>query len=672
MYGPAMLRRVAAGMSACALVILVAIVPGPTPVSASSSCTGWASEYQPPSTIRVLRTIGPAAGTVQPVPFRAYVETVLAGEYGSSTLPEALRAGAVAAKQYAWYHAMHWRGGRAPGGNCYDVVDTPLDQLYRPERYHPTDRQVSAVAATWRMSLRKYGQFFMTGYRGGSNVSCGANADGWRLYQHSAYRCARDGLLAVAILRQFYDPGLEIVIPGTHDSSGVGVGDVTVLVPAEVTLPGASPAPVSSPVPDSSPLPTAPSPTPPSPTAPSADPGQTDPTLPPTSTPAGFFARVYVGGDLPTPAAAEPGSMPGLGLDPASTIGYGRVDVTGDRLDDLVALQRGPDASLRLVVARATGNGSFASAVTWWSSAGTGFDLAAGKQLRLVTGDFDGDGLGDAAILSGASVADGAPSDGGLVQAPAATVYLLRSNGAAFDEPTTWWSGSLEVGASVAFGADVDGDGRADLVVQTEVQEAAAPGAGASALPPPASGASPGPVSSASPGPESPTPPPPDASSGPAEPVPPPAGPAPGPGVRFLVATSGIAPGLGELRAWLDLPGTIASAARTVVADINRDGRDDLVVDTPIAPAGSRFVGLLSDGSSFTAHTLWQGATFDWNRSKLAAADVNGDGRGDVVVLYDLRSAGTRLYRFVSTGTTLRAAGRSDDPTLPWSAAVPT
>jgi hypothetical protein len=669
-------------MSACALVILVAIVPGPTPVSASSACTGWASEYQPPSTIRVYRTIGPAAGTVQSVAFRAYVETVLTGEFGFSTPPEALRAGAVAAKQYAWYHAMHWRGGRAPGGDCYDVVDSPLDQLYRPERYHPTDRQESAVAATWPVSLRKDGQFFMTGYRGGSNVSCGANADGWRLYQRSAYRCARDGLLAVAILRRFYGPGLEVVVPGAHDSTGEGLGDVTVLLPTGISLPGAAPAP------EASALPTA---------APSSGPSdQTEPALPPTSTAAGITARLYLGGDLP-PSGVVPGTMPGWQLDPAATIGYGRIDVTGDRLDDLIVLQRAPDASLRLAVAVAAGGGAFADASTWWSSVGTGFDLSAQKQVRLVTGDFDGDGLGDAAILSGAQVAspaEGAPSGGGAVQPPAASLYLLRSTGVSFDEPSTWWSGSLDVEASVALGADADGDGRADLVVQTDVPGATLPGAGVpgsdvpaspapvpgDASPAPGPGdASPAPVpGDASPVPDSsmepgasPAPSPPEASTAPVEPAPPPGAPTAVAGIRFLVATSGVAPGLGDMRPWLDLPGTSAASARTVVADVNRDGRDDLVVDIPIQPTGSRFVGALSDGSSFTARTLWQGASFNWNTSKLAAADVNGDGRGDVVVLYDLRAGGTRLYRFVSTGSTLRAAGRSEDPTLPWSAAIP-
>ena len=53
---------------------LVSTSPGGPPRrSAASVCTGWTSNVVPPQTIRVLRTTGPAAGSVQTVPFRQYV-----------------------------------------------------------------------------------------------------------------------------------------------------------------------------------------------------------------------------------------------------------------------------------------------------------------------------------------------------------------------------------------------------------------------------------------------------------------------------------------------------------------------------------------------------------------------------------------------------------------------
>ena len=98
---------------------------------------GLDQRTEPPQTIRVLRTTGPAPGTVQTVDFRSYVEDVLSHEYGASSPPAALRVGAILVKQYAWYHAMRWRGKSASGG-CYDVVDTWRDQVFRPSAAPPT------------------------------------------------------------------------------------------------------------------------------------------------------------------------------------------------------------------------------------------------------------------------------------------------------------------------------------------------------------------------------------------------------------------------------------------------------------------------------------------------------------------------------------------------------
>ena len=103
--------------------------------------------------------------------------------------------------------------------------------------------------------------------------------------------------------------------------------------------------------------------------------------------------------------------------------------------------------------------------------------------------------------------------------------------------------------------------------------------------------------------------------------------------------------------AWLDLPDTPAASARTVITDVNRDGRADLVIDRPLGATGSQLLGLLSSGSSFTTKSLWSNpGSFRWSASRIAATDVNGDGRGDVVVLYNAGAGGSKLYRFLSVG----------------------
>ena len=130
-----MRRRLAAVLVLTTLVWLPTLNPPPV-AQASSTCTGWTSTRVPPTTIRVLRTSGSAAGKVQTVDFKGYVKVVEQAEWPASWPAEALKVGAIAVKQYAWYYAMSYRGGTGTGG-CYDVVDNTNDQLYAPETRVP-------------------------------------------------------------------------------------------------------------------------------------------------------------------------------------------------------------------------------------------------------------------------------------------------------------------------------------------------------------------------------------------------------------------------------------------------------------------------------------------------------------------------------------------------------
>ena len=204
----------AAQLLVAALVVApVAGVPGPwpTPIRAAATCTGWQSDSVPPTSTRILRTVGPAAGSVQVVPFHTYVNVVMAAEWGPSNPAEALKAGAVAIKEYAWYHTMFWRGGKASSGACYDLVDSSMDQVYWPEARTPSASHLAAVEASWGISVRKSTGLFPTHYDAGASVACGANANGWQLLQVSAVHCAQDGMTAEAILQTYYGPGLVIV-----------------------------------------------------------------------------------------------------------------------------------------------------------------------------------------------------------------------------------------------------------------------------------------------------------------------------------------------------------------------------------------------------------------------------------------------------------------------------
>jgi hypothetical protein len=57
------------------------------------------------------------------------------------------------------------------------------------------------------------------GYRSGASVACGADADGYHLYQHSSKACADGGMLADQILHVYFDPGVAIWLPPPSPSA---------------------------------------------------------------------------------------------------------------------------------------------------------------------------------------------------------------------------------------------------------------------------------------------------------------------------------------------------------------------------------------------------------------------------------------------------------------------
>jgi len=71
--------------------------------NAGPACPGYSSTTNPPDYIRVLRH---RTGRVDKVPFKRYVLVVLGREWPGYLPQQAINAGAVAVKQYAWFHAL--------------------------------------------------------------------------------------------------------------------------------------------------------------------------------------------------------------------------------------------------------------------------------------------------------------------------------------------------------------------------------------------------------------------------------------------------------------------------------------------------------------------------------------------------------------------------------------
>lgn len=191
-----------------ALVAAACLAPEQTALAGNPACSGYRDYVNPPTTIRVLRQYGSRKGYTQVVDFRSWVKHVVGTEMPSFYPYQTLRAQALFVKQYGWYYSMNgrWRGGVDRAGHCYDVKDTG-DGFYRPERYGYTTKQGSAVDTTWRWSVNKWSghawRFIATGYRAGAQVGCGTDADGYHLFQHSAFRCGRAGLGWQAIVGKY-------------------------------------------------------------------------------------------------------------------------------------------------------------------------------------------------------------------------------------------------------------------------------------------------------------------------------------------------------------------------------------------------------------------------------------------------------------------------------------
>ena len=206
-------RRVRSVLAAAVMAVAIVLPAGllVAPVVAGTAtlgidCSRWKSTTKPPDYIRVLRH---RSGRIVRVPLRRYVVTVMGKEWPSYLPQSVVEAGAVAVKQYAWYHALmgprHTRDGR-----CYDVVDSTSDQIYKPHRARIRADHYRAVDKTWGVSLLKGDRLFMTGYRRGNRRRCGRDATGWKLFARSASRCARRGKGYLQILRIYYSPNLVI------------------------------------------------------------------------------------------------------------------------------------------------------------------------------------------------------------------------------------------------------------------------------------------------------------------------------------------------------------------------------------------------------------------------------------------------------------------------------
>ncbi len=113
-------------------------------ITAYANCSNWVNAGQP-----VIR--------VETMSFKEYVKNVLPNEWISSWHPEALKAGAIAAKNYGWRKkevgARHYLQSMHGLDKAPDVVDNTCDQRYiAGTSKNSTD---AAIDATWDFRLMR-------------------------------------------------------------------------------------------------------------------------------------------------------------------------------------------------------------------------------------------------------------------------------------------------------------------------------------------------------------------------------------------------------------------------------------------------------------------------------------------------------------------------------------
>ena len=422
---------VVSGTAVPAAAVFAPAEPEAAPVysAAADACTRWGSSITPPTSIRVLRTEATDApekvrDTVVEVDFREYVATVMAAEWPEHYPIETIKAGAVATKQFAWYYIVNPRGlTQVVDGEevCYDVVDSTIDQFYKPETRGigepdgPGPKILAALDATWDISVRKFKQttqssrFILTGYRAGAStvdgrpIRCGEDATGFKLFHNSTRQCGQDGLTWREILRAYLKPNLEIVEPGRHDIIGSRHGDASAM---------------------------------------KRDGGQ-------------FHTRVWT----PGRSAPEPGSSAGLSVSNDGLVSYRSVDMDGDGREDMLWLRQTGPRSGRVRVALSDGV-NYGPAEDWWD----GDTVVPLASARLLVGDFFANGRADIAILG----------KGDAAGTSRLVVLKRKQYGRAekFDGPRDWWSGGQDTDKiAAAWAGDLSGDGRADLIIRQDIED---------------------------------------------------------------------------------------------------------------------------------------------------------------------------------------------------------
>lgn len=167
-------------------------------ITAYANCSNWVNAGQP-----VLR--------VDTIPFKDYVKNVLPNEWISSWETEALRAGAVAVKNYGWrkvnIHARSYLQSMHNLDKAPDVVDNTCDQRYIANTNRAsTDR---AVDDTWNYRITANNALVNNFYLA-TESQCSSSPYQPCMPQWGTQYRAQEGKNWHDIIQMYYGPGVDI------------------------------------------------------------------------------------------------------------------------------------------------------------------------------------------------------------------------------------------------------------------------------------------------------------------------------------------------------------------------------------------------------------------------------------------------------------------------------